>query len=1102
MPRRNWLRRALRFGGAVLVVLVLASLMSAAGLYMLLRSDSLENSALNQRIESRIQQLVGRDFKVDLGRTTIAFDRDGLLAVAGNDVRILRAFDGLEISRIGRVAVGVKPMSLLSGDPQIDAVIISDTQVDVSLLPAGSFAWDARNLSQLLVEIGRKLAAAGTQFSGEKFRLFRFSDIELKNLPANAQRERRLGVENLELRFRRNAALQLEAQLESDFSKIEVAGRWRQVAEGGSALDFSVSGLDLRDVVRSPQEETGFAGSDAILALEGRVDFDSEGQPQKPQFSLSTINESTLRLGRYAQTPIHRMQLNFSVLTDRNQIELDPSNLVAGNFNARLIGGIRPVDEKQGYAGPLKFELIADPAAGAPTIVGEKSIVAAIRVGGSLLRQERRIDLDEILVLAGNDQATGSASFGFTGETPSIAAAAASNGMDVTAIKQLWPFFLAPPARNWVYQNVVGGRLSAIEISASVPAGIIGRFRVGKKIPDERLLVTADFSGVRLDTYGQLPAIREAAGKLSVNGMAFHAELKSGSAYLPDDNVARLTSGEFSIEDFGAPPVQARVRVSADGKAFALAQVAASNPIRAPQRANIDPATLSGEAKADVSVAFPIRKGLKPDEVEWSAVVETRNAAISVPYADRKIANADLVIGLTPKAARIEGTAEVDGVPTTLSLLEPLPGSDVKQERRFTAVLDEKARKKMGLELAPVIRGTIKVAVEQGGKNDGYQVMDLSAAQLALPWVGWTKGKGIPAKATFRLRTEKGISHLDDFYVEGPGFSAAGKLAFDKTGILTADFANVSLNEGDNLAVALTRKGTLYKVIAEGARYDARGLINKLIHEGGFGDTQGSTNAQVSATIGTVLGFNEGRARNVTINYGTREGWFDHLSLRGNVAREGIVNIVASTAERQTSFEIDSTDAGTALGMLDIYRRMKGGRIVARLKRDGAGPFTGPVRVTNFVVENEPKLEKLVTEPAQIQTDRGGTQQVQEKLKTLDVKRVRFNEGHAFIDKGEGYLNLGEGVLASSQIGFTFDGSLYDAKSRMDLSGTFMPGLSLSRALSFIPIVGELLGNGRDSSLIGITYRLRGPIKNPQLEVNPISVVAPGVFRKVFEFRD
>ncbi len=78
---------------------------------------------------------------------------------------------------------------------------------------------------------------------------------------------------------------------------------------------------------------------------------------------------------------------------------------------------------------------------------------------------------------------------------------------------------------------------------------------------------------------------------------------------------------------------------------------------------------------------------------------------------------------------------------------------------------------------------------------------------------------------------------------------------------------------------------------------------------------------------------------------------------------------------------------------------------------------------------------------------------------------------------------------------------LYDARGRMDMTGTFMPAYGLNRIFGELPLVGVLLGNGRDRGLIGVTYKLEGDAKSPRLQINPLSVMAPGIFRSIFEFQ-
>ena len=92
-------------------------------------------------------------------------------------------------------------------------------------------------------------------------------------------------------------------------------------------------------------------------------------------------------------------------------------------------------------------------------------------------------------------------------------------------------------------------------------------------------------------------------------------------------------------------------------------------------------------------------------------------------------------------------------------------------------------------------------------------------------------------------------------------------------------------------------------------------------------------------------------------------------------------------------------------------------------------------------------------------------------------------------------------MLRGPLLGFIFQGTLYDGSGDMNMTGTFMPAYGLNRLFGELPIIGALLGNGRDRGLIGVTFRLAGKASKPQLQINPLSVIAPGIFRQIFEFR-
>ena len=195
--------------------------------------------------------------------------------------------------------------------------------------------------------------------------------------------------------------------------------------------------------------------------------------------------------------------------------------------------------------------------------------------------------------------------------------------------------------------------------------------------------------------------------------------------------------------------------------------------------------------------------------------------------------------------------------------------------------------------------------------------------------------------------------------------------------------------------------------------------------------------------------------------------------------------------------QMQSADAGAVLRFLDIYEHMVGGSIKFALSGPVGKTLTGQVDAANFDVVNEPRLRSIVsTAPP------GDGRSLNEAVKRdIDTSRVSFERGFASIAKGNGALELKNGVLRGPLIGSTFQGTLYDKAGNMAMTGTFMPAYGLNRIFGELPLVGVILGNGRDRGLIGVTFKLTGDADQPTLQINPLSVIAPGIFRSIFEFR-
>ena len=61
-----------------------------------------------------------------------------------------------------------------------------------------------------------------------------------------------------------------------------------------------------------------------------------------------------------------------------------------------------------------------------------------------------------------------------------------------------------------------------------------------------------------------------------------------------------------------------------------------------------------------------------------------------------------------------------------------------------------------------------------------------------------------------------------------------------------------------------------------------------------------------------------------------------------------------------------------------------------------------------------------------------------------------------------------------------------------------MPLYTINSAVGRIPLIGDLLVGDEGSGVFAATYRLRGPLDDPEVSVNPLAALAPGFLRNIF----
>ncbi|TIR45744.1 MAG: hypothetical protein E5X28_14285, partial [Mesorhizobium sp.] len=141
-------------------------------------------------------------------------------------------------------------------------------------------------------------------------------------------------------------------------------------------------------------------------------------------------------------------------------------------------------------------------------------------------------------------------------------------------------------------------------------------------------------------------------------------------------------------------------------------------------------------------------------------------------------------------------------------------------------------------------------------------------ARLDIPWAGWSKGAGIPAKVTFTMAKSGSTTTLSDFDLDGKSFSIDGDVTLVNGALSSARFSKVALNRGDDVAVSVKRSGKSYAVNVSGDSLDARSLIKQFTTDVDTATKGAGADAiSVSADVKSLTGFHDEVLSNLKLNY-------------------------------------------------------------------------------------------------------------------------------------------------------------------------------------------------------------------------------------------
>lgn len=1085
----------------VFAALVILAFISVGGIILSVETGSID-SALSRQAKQSLEHALGSRYEARIGSTSVRFASGFHLALVAQDVDIIEQATGQHVSRARAIGMALNPLALLAGRVSVQSLEATGMELDTALLPKGQ-GIDFSSLHVSDVPAYLNLAFAQLDRFAQAFEASGTEEIDLSDiavrLPPRADGQpRTILLQELSLVPDGEGGYSLDGDVafNGEVATLSLAARGAE----GSIGNFTarLDGFDIGPLLEEHDPE-GLMHQGLNVKAGLNIIGNRDKGTVDPSLSVSVgIGDGKLYIGGDAQ-PVSSGVINARYDFDRHVIALENSHLTFGQTVLPLRGEIK--DSVTGYDLALRMER----ATALAEAGGEPPVTFDLIADGTFDKATLLLDVPALYVKSASGDMAGSLKVHFFGKgSPEISFGGQIAKMETTAVKQLWPFWMARKARPWAVSNLFGGTIRNGSISVFIPHGRMCGPGCPLELAASELQIRFDVDNTRLNVAGDIPPLRDASAHFELVGETIDVDIIKATSFFPSDRTLALENSRFSIKSVYDKPLMADLDLNLAGSADAVAELATFQPINALRDTEFKPGDFAGQVKVNAQVRIGLLNSQSPPPPAWSARLNLDDVALTRPFSGRNISSVNGPMTIDNDALRLKGKARIDDVAMDIDVVQPTrKTSTVARQMMLKATLEPGQVAKLAPELTRLLGGTTQLEINASDPRRQAVKLDLSNASIVLPGIGWTKGAGIPAGASFVMETVDGRTSIGNFSLKGDGFGAAGDLTFDKTGLTAANFSRFQLSPQDDVAVTLTSARKNYTISASGKSLDLRPLIARLRSStANSGGTPASGNTDfgaftIKAQLDKVYGFNDEVMSNVNADINLRDGKLRTIDLKAVTSRGQA--LVAQTTNRGGGGTINLTtsDAGSFARFTNVYSRVRGGLLNLALTTANGNDWSGSLDMRNFSVVNEAKLQDIVATP----TGEDGRSLNTAVRRNIDVSSEKFQRGFARVVYVNGSLALENGVIRGEQIGATFQGLVRDQNGNMDMTGTFMPAYGLNRLFGELPFIGIFLGNGRDRGLLGITFKLTGQTDAPRLTINPLSLIAPGVFRQIFEFQ-
>jgi hypothetical protein len=543
-----------------------------------------------------------------------------------------------------------------------------------------------------------------------------------------------------------------------------------------------------------------------------------------------------------------------------------------------------------------------------------------------------------------------------------------------------------------------------------------------------------------------------------------------------------VSTSTLEIPNIIGKPAHLDVALKVSGDMQGALAILDEEPFEFLTKSGLNNEIATGQAAILADLRVPLVRKNSVDNVGFqvSGVLTDVRSDVLVP--GRVLQSRQLQLSAGDGRLAIGGPGRLDGVPMDVTWERAIgKGSASTSKITGWAELSADALKTFGVSLPRGFvsgkgRVDVDISLAAGASPKLAVTSNLKGVGLRIDALGWRKRPELDGRLSVDVTLDK-TPRVENLQIEAAGLSTNGTVTLRPGGGFDrAVFRPLRVAGRFNSEVKVIGRGAGRPVQLEinGGSLD----IRKFGVSGGEGG--GGAGPPIKLALDRLIVSDSIALEGFTADFSNNGGLAGPF--RASVNGQALVSGTLSPTAQGPRVDIVSKDAGAVMRGSGIFKNARGGDMTLQLRPTGrAGEFNGSLKVKSTRVVNAPSLAELLVALSVIGL-----------MEQLGGEGIPFSDVQAEFVLGKSGVTVKTSSAVGASMGISMEG-IYDTNAaRMNLQGVISPIYAVNG------LFGALFSPRRGEGLFGFNYTLTGSPDDPQVGVNPLSMLTPGIFREIF----